>query len=90
MTRMKCGEWKCSWVGNITEVLTAPNPFEPGEELYACPKCKSLNLERACDIEGCKKQASGGTPTSDGGYRFHCHDHHPKTGPRIQAAGKRE
>jgi hypothetical protein len=51
----------CRWVGVDSEVLRAPNPFTPVEELWGCPKCHGVNtMVRACEIEGCNEVGSIG------------------------------
>ena len=35
-----CANRRCNWRGTDKEVLRAPNPFEPGEEMFACPDCR--------------------------------------------------
>lgn len=56
-------------------MLIAPNPFDPTDELYACPRCKSLDLYAACEEPGCWKEASNGGPGPDGKYRRACSTH---------------
>ena len=59
------------------EFLEAPHPFESGETLYGCPKCKSLNSEiGVCDEQNCWKPSTCGTPTPKG-YRRTCGEHVP-------------
>lgn len=38
--RVFCSE--CWWYGENTEVLTAQNPFDPGQSITGCPGCKSV------------------------------------------------
>ena len=33
----------CGWIGNGSEILKAPNPFQKKELLFQCPGCKGLN-----------------------------------------------
>jgi hypothetical protein len=76
--KVMCTERGCDWVGEDTEMLVAGNPFNPHDELTACPKCKTVEntVFVACDEPGCKQQSSCGTPTS-AGYRNTCHNHMP-------------
>jgi hypothetical protein len=68
----------CRWVGVDSEVLRAPNPFTPVEELWGCPKCHGVNtMVRACEIEGCNEVGSIGDFGRDGVYRITCHKHAP-------------
>lgn len=54
----KCRCKSCDWRGIDTDILVAPNPFEEGEFLYACPVCKSIdNYDVICNHEGCKNVA---------------------------------
>lgn len=70
-----CGE--CDHRGQIEDMLKAESPFEAGEEMYACPGCKSVGqMHSVCDEPGCWREVSCGTPT-DNGYRSTCHDHAP-------------
>jgi len=71
-----CANRRCNWRGTDKEVLRAPNPFEPGEEMFACPKCKDYeSLVTPCDIEGCWNESTAGVNTSDG-YRRLCGMHY--------------
>lgn len=76
--KWKCDNHRCGWVG--TEALTAPDPFDEGEVLHACPKCKSMELVQACEHAGCTREATSGNKHPDGVYRWTCHDHNPKIG----------
>jgi len=73
-----CQERRCDWVGDDSEMLTAPNPFD-GSALVVCPKCKTLesSVFTACDEPDCNRAATCGTPTPTG-YRSTCYDHMPK------------
>ena len=75
--RYICDNRRCGWVGNAEEALTAPDPFNPGETLLACPKCRDQSLLLACDEPGCNRRASCGTPIVTG-YRTTCGEHQPK------------
>ena len=75
--RLICDYWRCEWTGTTDQALSAPDPFNEGSTLYACPNCRDMTLVRACDVPGCKRAASCGTPTPDG-YRNTCGEHRPK------------
>ena len=69
---------ECSWHGLATELLSAPNPFDPTEAVSGCPKCMSINTAaEACDEDGCWAESCCGTPTP-GGYRRTCGRHMPR------------
>lgn len=74
-----CQERRCDWIGEDTEMLSAPNPFNSAEMLTVCPECKTLDnsVWTACDEPGCNRAATSGisAPT---GYRNTCYDHMPK------------
>lgn len=78
----KPDKWVCDvfWCANIctdAEVLWADDPFNPGEKITACPKCRQIGtLVGACDFDGCKSAATSGTPTASG-YVSRCYDHRP-------------
>ena len=73
-----CENWRCSNVCTDNTALSAPDPFNPGETLVACPKCREVGtLIGACDFKGCKKPSSSGSPTKDG-YVFRCYEHRPE------------
>src|SRR4030043_13071 len=61
--KVVCSTYRCDWHGLEEEILKSPNPFEVGETLYACPKCKEVgSVVIACDESECWKGAMGGTP----------------------------
>lgn len=69
---------ECGWRGLAADMLRAPNPFDPSDELNGCPHCKQPEtLLVACDEPGCWRETSCGTPTPDG-YRRTCGQHRPK------------
>jgi len=63
-------------------MLTAPNPFDEGDILYACPNCKEIgSVVVCCDEPDCNQPANCGTPTKVDGqavYRNTCSKHRPK------------
>jgi hypothetical protein len=73
--RIFCG---CGWRGELSQLLRAPNPFDPLDEVTACPNCKTLEgtTQHACDEPGCWKEVTCGTPTPNG-YRSTCGQHNP-------------
>lgn len=73
--RYTCTNRGCGWAGHETEMLSAPDPFNVGDMLYACPNCKDQSLVLACDEDGCNEQATCGTPTP-AGYRSVCSKHY--------------
>lgn len=75
------------WKGRKSEVLTAPDPFNPGYELTACPKCREAGtLLPCCDEPGCWGVAGYGTP-SPTGYRRVCGEHCRAINETTQAKG---
>lgn len=72
-----CDDWRCGWRGLDTEILRAPDPFNAGCELVACPKCRCQTIRTCCDEPNCWEQDTCGTPTT-AGYRRTCHKHVPK------------
>lgn len=71
-------KWLCKECYEICEVpLSAKNPFEEDDTISGCPHCKQVNsLVGACQAEGCKLEATGGSPNSHGyRYFFSCHKH---------------
>ena len=79
MSRVKCSRFRCRWIGDDSEVLRAPDPFNEGDELRACPACRVVeSIIMACDVEGCTKDGSCGTPTEEG-YRWTCWEHQPES-----------
>lgn len=67
----------CEWRGSDAKRLFAPDPFNAGSTVYACPICREMALIVACEVEGCTMAPSCGTPT-DSGYRVTCSRHAPK------------
>lgn len=76
MSKRFCTE--CGWCGDAAEVLNNQNPFDPGDTIVGCPKCKSVNTMRTvCDEPDCWEPDTCGTPTPTG-YRRTCHEHKPQ------------
>jgi hypothetical protein len=80
-----CQERRCGWVGDSTEMLSAPDPFTPGEIIHACPQCRTIEhtVWTACEYEGCNNTASWGWPDKQGEYHHTCHEH----GTRMKKEG---
>ena len=76
MTKYICINRHCGWHGMDNEILRSPNPFIDGDELIACPGCREMELELACDEPDCWDIASCGTPIVQG-YRRTCLQHRP-------------
>lgn len=75
--KVKCGDFRCGWKGQASDILTAPHPFHPNDTISGCPKCRDVEtLECVCDEPGCWETVSAGTPTPEG-YRSTCHKHAP-------------
>ena len=73
-------KWVCQECLEVTDSpLFANNPFDPSSTVTGCPVCRSANtLTQACQVSGCKNQASGGYPNHYGfKYIFACHEHSP-------------
>jgi len=76
--KLVCEDQKCNWCGPEDDVLKAPNPFEPEEIVWGCPRCHEIEtIVGACEVEGCCRPSTSGTPTHDG-YRRTCIDHIPE------------
>lgn len=76
--RLVCSEWRCRWSGPESEALRAPDPFNEGDTLVACPQCREQTLHTCCYEPKCTSEASCGTPTADG-YRWTCGKHEPNS-----------
>ena len=71
-------KFRCGWTGLEKDVLSAPNPFDPEDDLTGCPECKGVNtIVPACDEPGCWEEVTCGAPTPSG-YRQTCGKHRPK------------
>lgn len=78
ITNLKTICLECKWVGSLEDLLTAPNPFDSGDVIYGCPKCKSVDcFVVACDEKGCWEPRTCGTPTATV-YRQTCGKHRPE------------
>lgn len=78
--RIRCTE--CDWMGVLGQQLTAPNPFDPSEEIVGCPSCHEPNsFELLCEVDGCTREASCGTSVP-GDYAQTCGKHMPKEGAK--------
>jgi len=73
-----CQEKGCGWVGSSMELQYINHPFNKDDYIEVCPKCHTIetSIQQACDVQGCDKPASCGTPTK-AGYRNTCHNHMP-------------
>ena len=62
-----CNYWRCDWHGTQDQSLSAPDPFNSGDMIYACPECKDAGDPpvRACDEIDCWEKATCGTPVDD-------------------------
>lgn len=74
-------KWICRECGAIcAKHLAAVNPFDPSDTISGCPNCLSAEtLVGACQVDDCKREASGGYPNALG-FRYvrTCHDHAPR------------
>ena len=65
----------CDWIGKNDDLLRAPNPFRPEDEIVGCPKCQAVeDFFNVCDEPGCREESSCGFPTPSG-YRRTCSKH---------------
>lgn len=61
-----CTYFRCMWHGLREGLLIAPDPFNLGEELTACPRCRDDDrLRQACDEPDCWEEATCGMPVDD-------------------------
>ena len=73
----KCANFGCDWIGDDTQYLRALDPFNSGNEIIGCPKCRTINMIVAgCDEPGCTDFGTCGMPTQNG-YRITCGKHMP-------------
>ena len=76
--KVVCTEGRCDWHGWDWEMLSAPDPFNDGDTISACPACREINsVVVACDEPECWKEATCGMPTK-AGYRQTCGKHRPR------------
>jgi hypothetical protein len=76
-TKLKCNG--CGHNGVLTDLLSAPNPFDAEETISGCPVCMSINrFDTVCYAAGCWSIAGDGRPHPDGVYRWSCHRHIPR------------
>lgn len=85
--------WKCRECGHVCasgDILSAPHPFRPEEELSGCPSCRSAeSMIGACSSEGCPNEADMGCPNMFGfRYVWLCWDHSPQN-PNAKPANVR-
>ena len=70
--------WQCDSCNAVSleaELLRAPSPFDPDDELVGCPTCKSCEgFTELCEIDGCEMPATCGGPVG-GIYRRTCGPH---------------
>lgn len=79
MSAIQKGKWRCRecrLLGTTpNSMLSAPNPFDPGETIHGCPRCRGIDcFVVICDAHGCTKEGTCGWPSPDG-YRVTCFDH---------------
>lgn len=68
---------ECGWHGTNGQVLKAPHPFDPTDDVWGCPQCRQIGtFSLACDEPDCWFDVSCGTPTASG-YRKTCSQHRP-------------
>lgn len=71
--KWRCDE--CGWEGKSDDLLRATNPFDVGDTITGCQKCKTIGaFTEMCDENGCSKPAGCGWPSSEG-YRRTCFEH---------------
>ena len=81
--------WRCEACDSIslaTELLTAPNPFNPEQLLTGCPICKHAEgFTKLCDRSGCDRVATCGFPVGPelGGYWRTCDRHFDLKAPEL-------
>jgi hypothetical protein len=69
---------------DISELLSAPSPFDPDDLLQACPQCKQVSdgFDHLCDVSGCNDFVGCGLPLPEKyqkllgkDYLHTCHKH---------------
>jgi hypothetical protein len=69
---------ECNSRLRASELLMAAHPFQQGEMVLGCPRCKDIGpFDPICDQAGCWNLTCAGTP-SPAGYRLTCHQHVPR------------
>ena len=82
MNRYKCSE--CGTVRTDRFILKSPNPFDEAEEIWGCPKCRSIDsFQQMCDEPDCIEIATCGWP-SPHGYRLTCGEHFKQIPGKIE------
>ena len=72
---IRCKCQSCDWIGDDSEILCAPSPFDAEDTIYGCPNCGAVDgIVNACDEPGCNRNATCGWPSPDG-YRRTCGKH---------------
>lgn len=72
---------ECRATMRESELLTAPNPFDPGCTITGCPKCFQPILPLvACEEPGCWEHATCGFRSGDGPYLRTCYAHYTHRG----------
>lgn len=67
---------ECGWHGYSFDVLVAPDPFNDGCDLFACPQCRKQTVQTCCEAPYCWEQYICATLTPRG-YRRTCGKHKP-------------
>jgi len=67
-------EEMCGWRGFSAEVLRAPDPFNEGDTLQACPRCRCQSVYPCCDKTECWEGRYSGMMTPSG-IRWTCLAH---------------
>lgn len=73
--------YECDFVQGQDQLLRAPHPFLPDDEIVGCAECRIAgSLERLCEAQGCIASATLRL-TVPGGYRSVCGWHYGKIHP---------
>lgn len=83
--------WRCETCAEYIkeeDILTAVSPFDPDSTITGCPNCKSATgdgdgWQEICEIEGCNKPATCGTPVPNEPYLRSCFNHYKEVGGEI-------
>lgn len=66
----------CNCIATANELLRAPNPFDPRQEIVGCPNCKAVDrFDRVCEVDDCNRTASCGWTDSKGTRHHTCGEH---------------